>query len=350
MVAVDRPGQAERAARELLLRARDERGDRVVAGHAREGVGVGGVGREHRRHRVPALGGVLGVPGGDVGAGGVVERGHGGPPRLLCCADSVETPRTRSSAAITSEVVVPPGRGLRSAGDHSPEDGPEDGAAHRGDLLRHWRQEARRSQLDLASASGVSARHLSFVETGRARPSRSLLLHLAEHLEMPLRERNALVLAAGYAPAYAESDLGAEHLRSAREALAHLLEGHEPYPALVLDRWGDVLMSNGGTAPLLSGVDPDLLVAPNAYRIGLHPGGLLPRVRSPEAWIAHLGQRLTRALRWSGDQRLRELLREIRTYPGVADVLDAGPELGVQELLLTVTLADPAAISACTPR
>lgn len=211
-----------------------------------------------------------------------------------------------------------------------------------GDLLRHWRQQARRSQLDLASASGVSARHLSFVETGRARPSRSLLLHLAEHLEMPLRERNALVLAAGYAPVYAESDLGAEHLRSAREALAHLLAGHEPYPALVLDRWGDVLMTNGGTAPLLSGVDPDLLVRPNAYRIGLHPGGLLPRLRKPEPWIAHLGQRLTRALRWSGDPRLRELLREIRTYPGVADVLDAGPELGVQELLLTVTLADPA--------
>ena len=113
-----------------------------------------------------------------------------------------------------------------------------------GDLLRHWRQVARRSQLDLASVSGVSARHLSFVETGRARASRELLLHLAEHLEMPLRERNALVLAAGYAPAYAESDLGAEHLRSAREALAHLLAGHEPYPALVLDRWGDVLMTN----------------------------------------------------------------------------------------------------------
>jgi len=187
----------------------------------------------------------------------------------------------------------------------------------------------------------VSARHLSFVETGRARPSRSLLLHLAEHLDVPLRERNALVLAAGYAPAYAESDLGAEHLRSAREALRHLLAGHEPYPALVLDRWGDVLMANGCAAPLLSGVDPDLLARPNAYRIGLHPGGLLPRVREPAPWIAHLGQRLTRTLRWSGDPRLRELLREIRTYPGVADVLDAGPELGVQELLLTVTLAAP---------
>jgi MmyB-like transcription regulator ligand binding domain len=187
----------------------------------------------------------------------------------------------------------------------------------------------------------VSARHLSFVETGRARPSRSLLLHLAEHLEMPLRERNALVLAAGYAPAYAESDLGAEHLRSARDALAHLLAGHEPYPALVLDRWGDVLMANRGTAALLRGVDPALLAAPNAYRIGLHPDGLLPRVREPAAWIAHLGTRLTRALRWSGDPRLAALLGEVRGYPGVADVLDARPDPVAQELLLTVTVADP---------
>ncbi len=211
-----------------------------------------------------------------------------------------------------------------------------------GDLLRHWRQEARRSQLDLASATGVSARHLSFVETGRARPSRALLLHLAEHLEIPLRERNALVLAAGFAPAYVESDLGAEHLRSAREALAHLLEGHEPYPAFVLDRWGDVLMTNRAAPLLLRGIEPALLAAPNAYRIGLHPNGLLRRVREPAPWIAHLGQRLTRALRWSGDPRLAELLAEIRSYPGVADVLDARPDLAHQELLLTVTLADPA--------
>jgi transcriptional regulator with XRE-family HTH domain len=210
-----------------------------------------------------------------------------------------------------------------------------------GDLLRHWRQAARRSQLDLASVSGVSARHLSFVETGRARASRELLLHLAEHLEMPLRERNALVLAAGYAPAYAESDLGAEHLRSAREALAHLLAGHEPYPALVLDRWGDVLMTNRGVEPLLRGVDPELLTAPNAYRIGLHPGGLLPRVREPAGWIAHLGHRLERALRWSGDPRLAALRREVRDYPGVVDVLDSRPDPAAQELLLTVTFADP---------
>ncbi len=210
-----------------------------------------------------------------------------------------------------------------------------------GDLLRHWRRAARRSQLDLASASGVSARHLSFVETGRARASRELLLHLAEYLEMPLRERNALVLAGGYAPAYAESDLGAEQLRSAREALAHLLEGHEPYPALVLDQWGEVLMTNRGVAPLLRGVDPELLAAPNAYRIGLHPGGLLPRVREPAVWIAHLGHRLDRALRWSGDPRLAALHREVRGYPGVADVLDARSDPTAQELLLTVTLTAP---------
>lgn len=210
-----------------------------------------------------------------------------------------------------------------------------------GDLLRHWRRAARRSQLELASASGVSTRHLSFVETGRAHPSRSLLLHLAEHLEVPLRERNALVLSAGYAPAYAESDLGAEHLRSAREALAHLLAGHEPYPALVLDRTGAVVMHNAGAAPLLQGVDPELLAAPNAYRIGLHPGGLLPRVREPAAWIAHLGLRLVRAVRCSGDPRLADLLREVRSYPGVAEVLDTRPDPADRGLLLTVTLAAP---------
>ena len=187
----------------------------------------------------------------------------------------------------------------------------------------------------------MSARHLSFVETGRARPSRSLLLHLAEHLEMPLRERNALVLAAGYAPAYAESDLGADHLRSAREALAHLLEGHAQYPALVLDRWGDVLMTTAGSRRSCADVDPELLAAPNAYRIGLHPGGLLPRVREPAGWIAHLAHRLDRALRWSGDARLAALHREVRGYPRVAEVLDARPDPGAQELLLTVTLADP---------
>lgn len=206
-----------------------------------------------------------------------------------------------------------------------------------GDLLRHWRARARRSQLDLASESGVSARHLSFVETGRAQPSRSLLLHLAEHLDVPLRERNTLLLAAGYAPAYAQSDLGAEHLREARAALGHLLEGHEPYPAVVLDRYGDVLLANRATAVLLDGVEPALRERPNAYRLGLHPGGLSPRLRDPRPWRAHLLRRLVRAVRDTGDPRLEELLAEVRAYPGITDAL----ELAAPELLLTVVLAHP---------
>jgi transcriptional regulator with XRE-family HTH domain len=133
---------------------------------------------------------------------------------------------------------------------------------HGGELLRQWRQRRRRSQLDLALDAGISARHLSFVETGRSRPSRGLLLALAEQLDVPLRERNTLMLAAGYAPTYAESDLNGEETREARDALARLLAGHEPYPAVVLDRWGDVVLTNGAVGPLLEGVDAELLAAP----------------------------------------------------------------------------------------
>jgi transcriptional regulator with XRE-family HTH domain len=211
-----------------------------------------------------------------------------------------------------------------------------------GDLLRHWRALARRSQLDLASESGVSSRHLSFVETGRAQPSRALLLHLADHLQVPLRERNALLLAAGYAPAYTESDLGAGHLRAVRDAVQRLLDGHEPYPALVMDRWGDVVLTNAGVPPLLEGLDPALLEAPNVYRLGLHPGGLVRMLRDPGPWTAHLGHRLADAARTSGDRRLAALLAEVRAYPGVAEVLDARPPGPGPDLLLTVTLAHPA--------
>ena len=125
-----------------------------------------------------------------------------------------------------------------------------------GELLRHWRQQRRRSQLDLALDTGVSARHLSFVETGRARPSSGLLLALADRLDVPLRERNALLLAAGYAPAYPETDLDDAHAQAARESLAHLLAGHEPYPAVVFDRYGDVVLTNRAVGPLLRAPPP----------------------------------------------------------------------------------------------
>jgi transcriptional regulator with XRE-family HTH domain len=209
-----------------------------------------------------------------------------------------------------------------------------------GDLLRHWRQQRRRSQLDLALDAGVSARHLSFVETGRARASSGLLLALAEQLDVPLRERNALLLAAGYAPAYSATDLDAAQARPVRESLAHLLAGHEPYPAVVFDRYGDVVLTNRAVASLLEGADPALLGPPvNVYRLGLHPGGLAPRVRDRAGWTAHLVHRLTRLERLTGDWRLTDLLAEVLGYPGVTDALAERP--AGSELLMTVELAHP---------
>lgn len=210
-----------------------------------------------------------------------------------------------------------------------------------GELLRHWRQQRRRSQLDLALDTGVSARHLSFVETGRARPSSSLLLALAEQLDVPLRERNALLLAAGYAPAYSQTDLDGAPAQAVRESLGHLLAGHEPYPAVVFDRYGDVVLTNRAVGPLLEGADPQLLGPPvNVYRLGLHPAGLPRRIADPTAWTAHLVHRLTRLQRLTGDPRLTDLLAEVRDYPGVLDALAARP--AGPELLMTVQLAHPA--------
>jgi transcriptional regulator with XRE-family HTH domain len=212
-----------------------------------------------------------------------------------------------------------------------------------GELLREWRQRRRRSQLDLALETGISARHLSFVETGRAQPSRGLLLALAEQLDVPLRERNALMLAAGYAPTYAESDLDSAEIVLAREALEHLLAGHEPYPAVVLDRLGDVVLTNRAVGPLLEGVDPQLLTPPiNVYRLSMHPKGIAPRIHNRDEWNAHLAHRLSRLARLTGDGRLTELLEEVRGYPGVIQAMDDYHEPITAEVLLTLQLAHPA--------
>lgn len=211
-----------------------------------------------------------------------------------------------------------------------------------GALLRQWRQRRRRSQLDLALDTGISARHLSFVETGRSRPSRGLLLALAEQLDVPLRERNALMLASGYAPTYAESDLDSAETAEARDAIDRLLLGHEPYPAVLMDRWGDVVSHNRATGPLLVGVDAELLAPPiNTYRLSLHPKGMVSRIRNRAEWTAHLGHRLTRLARLTGDPRLAELLAEIRGYPGVAETLDELHDPTTSELLLTLQLDHP---------
>jgi len=192
-------------------------------------------------------------------------------------------------------------------------------AATVGDLLREWRQRRRLSQLDLANEAEVSARHVSFVETGRSRPSRELLLHLAEHLDVPLRDRNTLLLAAGYAPLYAERSLETDELRPVRDALAQMLAGHEPFPAVVVDRRWDLVSANAAAMQLIgSRVSPELLAAPlNTLRLSLHPDGLAPHIVNLAQYAAHLIARLDRQAAAAQDTDLRALSRELRGYPGV---------------------------------
>lgn len=208
-----------------------------------------------------------------------------------------------------------------------------------GEMLRFWRGRRRRSQLDLALAAGVSARHLSFVETGRSGASRELLGALAEALEIPLRERNALLLAAGYAPAYAERSLDDPDLAPVRDALARLVAGHDPYPALVVDRWGDVRLANTAASALLTGLDPAVLGSPpNVHRVCLHPAGLAPRIRNLAQWREHLLHRLERQVRMTADRRLVALLAECRGYPGPGET--ALPSPGSDVLLPLVLDTD----------
>jgi transcriptional regulator with XRE-family HTH domain len=185
-----------------------------------------------------------------------------------------------------------------------------------GELLRQWRERRRRSQLDLALAAEISARHLSFVETGRARPSRDMLLRLAEQLEVPLRERNHLLLAGGYAPVFGQAPLDAPQLAAVREALGKVLAGHEPYPAVVVDRSWNLVDANAAVAVLLGPTDPALLASPaNVLRVSLHPDGMAPRIVNLGEWRAHLFGRLRRQVALTGDAGLAELLDELRAYP-----------------------------------
>ncbi len=198
-----------------------------------------------------------------------------------------------------------------------------------GPLLRSWRERRRRSQLDLASEAEVSTRHLSFVETGRSTPSRELLLHLAEHLEVPLRDRNELLLAAGYAPNYPMADLTSPEMNHVREALELMLSGHEPRPAVVFDGGWDLVMANDAAAVFLDGVAPHVLEpVPNVLRITLHPDGLAGRILNYDAVRTHLVQRVRRQLRTTADPRLEVLVAEAETYPG-DDVHDVDTAAGV---------------------
>jgi len=188
-----------------------------------------------------------------------------------------------------------------------------------GVLLRGWRQRRRLSQLDLAVEADVSARHLSFVETGRSRPSRELLLHLAEHLDVPLRERNAWLLAAGFAPLYQETALDTDRMEPVREALDKILTGHEPFPAVIVDRRWDLVSANRPALAVMGeAASPELLTPPvNALRISLHPDGLAPHIVNLAEYSAHLLTRLHRQVILSGDGELAALYDELQQYPGV---------------------------------
>ncbi len=193
-----------------------------------------------------------------------------------------------------------------------------------GPLVRQWRQRRRRSQLDLALDVGVSTRHLSFVETGRSRPSPELLLAIADRLDVPLRERNSFLLAAGYAPRYRQTALDDASMASVRAALQRLLEGHDPYPAIVIDRAWDVVDANHAARGLLAAL-PAAVVGPptNVFRVCLHPDGLAGQTTNFAEWATYLLGQLRRLERLTGDARLAELSAEVGHYPTVRDVADA---------------------------
>ncbi|WP_119730364.1 MULTISPECIES: helix-turn-helix domain-containing protein [Thermomonospora] len=191
-----------------------------------------------------------------------------------------------------------------------------------GEQLRAWRQRRRLSQLELALEADVSTRHLSFVETGRSTPSREMLLRLAEHLDVPLRDRNLLLVAAGYAPVYAETPIEEPRMDTVRAALRKILTGHEPYPAVVVDRFWNLIDANAAAAFFMEGAAPHLLEPPvNVLRLSMHPDGMARNIVNLGEWRAHMVDRVRRHVALTADESLAQLYRELRDYP-VAD--DAG--------------------------
>ncbi|MBJ3808331.1 helix-turn-helix domain-containing protein [Streptomyces flavofungini] len=223
-------------------------------------------------------------------------------------------PRRRNSE------VGPPNAGPRRA--KGPRAAEPSGAAEPsevGALLRAWREERRVSQLELALRADSSARHISFVETGRAKPSEDFVLKLAEHLDVPVRERNALLLAAGYAPRFKQTPLDDPSMATLRAGLDQLLQGYEPYPALVVDATYQVVAANRGIAMLLGDLPEDLLAPPlNAIRLVLHPRGLAPKVRNLREWREHLLHQMGRQIALHRSAELKALYDEVAAYP-VAD-------------------------------
>jgi transcriptional regulator with XRE-family HTH domain len=215
-----------------------------------------------------------------------------------------------------------------------------------GGLLRAWRERRRLSQMALALDAEISTRHLSFLETGRARPSREMVLRLAEHLRVPLREQNALLLAAGFAPQYPQRPLNDESLRGVREMVQQVLDGHAPYPALAIDRHWNLQAANRAVMPLLAGVDATLLESPvNVLRLSLLPHGLAPRIVNFPEWRAHLLARLRHEADLTADAELWALLAELSgaeaaTRPAARSVTVATTSPG-QQLAVPLILETP---------
>lgn len=195
--------------------------------------------------------------------------------------------------------------------------------SHVGPLIREWRHRRRRSQLDLAVGVGVSARHLSFVETGRSRPSPELVLTIADHLDVPLRERNDLLVAAGHAPRYPRTPLDDHSMALVRASLQRMLDAHDPYPGVVVDRCWNVVASNRAAGLLVSAL-PEHVLEPaiNVFRVCLHPDGLAAHTHNFPDWAHYLLGQLHRTAALTGDPDVATLEREVHSYPNVAAITD----------------------------
>lgn len=199
-----------------------------------------------------------------------------------------------------------------------------------GEQLRAWRQRRRLSQLELASEADVSTRHLSFVETGRSAPSRDMVLRLAEHLDVPLRDRNLLLVAAGYAPIYAETSMEEPRMDAVRGALRQVLDGHQPYPAVVVDRFWNLVDANEAASIFMDQAPPHLLEPPlNVLRLSMHPDGIAKNITNLGEWRAHMVDRVRRHVALTADPALERLYKELRDFPGSDPLEEAAvPSMG----------------------
>jgi transcriptional regulator with XRE-family HTH domain len=210
-----------------------------------------------------------------------------------------------------------------------------------GDLLRAWRAKRRLSQLEVGLTAGVSARHLSFIETGRARASAELLVALADVLDMPLRERNALLLAAGFAPRYGETQLDAPDMAAMQQAITRVLEAHDPYPGVALDRHWNIVVANAAARRLLGIVAPELQAPPhNTFRLGLHPRGIAAHTSNFDEWGRYMLRELQRLADSAIDPAAAALLDEVRSYPNVQALLATPPKTAPSNPLLVPCVLD----------